>query len=113
MKNYLFFPTGFEGTNVYNDNIDINVGIVRDDGSVALFVATLFSRENIISFLEKDGYIWASDMIIVEKLEITVIKDILNKLIRNKEETAMCFVRKYTNEKSFSKDLGEFVLVEF
>lgn len=74
-NNYkITFPTGYNNTNIVNDNIDINV--VFQTGEV--YFGTLVTLDNIKSFLFRgDSYFWMSNMFIVKDLE----KDTINQAI--------------------------------
>lgn len=113
MKYYIFFPTGLDNVDPHDSNVDINVGVVNKDKSVSLYVATLFTRKNINYFLRQDGYLWASDMIIIEQLNLTQIKFVIHSILnKNEEDDSMTRVREYINEKKFLSELTSFNIIE-
>lgn len=76
--------------NATNDNVDVEVSL--DNGE--RYTATFFTIENITSILAKyketkeccSGlYFWASDMIVVDKLDDDVIKQTIQDLIKTEE----------------------------
>jgi hypothetical protein len=81
MKFKCHFPAGYAGTNITNDNIDINV--VAEDGSV--YFATLFTMENIHSLMvkEQSPYFWATNMLIVKDLNLDTIRLSIESIIND------------------------------
>jgi hypothetical protein len=79
MKFKCHFPAGYTGTNITNDNIDINV--VTEDESV--YFATLFTFENIHSLMAKEQspYFWATNMLIVKDLNLDTIRLAIDRIV--------------------------------
>lgn len=74
------------GIDPLNDNMDVYVEF--EDGRT--YVATFFTIANIISVMDKDKetgesrggiYFWASDMIIVERIDQKIIEEAIADLI--------------------------------
>lgn len=81
--------------NAHDDNVDVEIKL--DNGEV--FYATFFTIANIESLFKKnrdtgeckDGlYLWASDMILVEKLSEPVIRNTIDDLIKTGELGMAC-----------------------
>lgn len=73
MKKFkIIFPAGYSGTDILNDNIDINV--VLEDGEV--YFATVFTLENIKHLMIKDEttYFWADSLLISRSLDKVSLK---------------------------------------
>jgi hypothetical protein len=81
MKFKCHFPAGYAGTNITNDNVDIN--IVAEDGSI--YFATLFTVENINSMMAKEQspYFWATNMLIVKDLSLDTIRLSIESIIND------------------------------
>ncbi|MCD7901066.1 MAG: hypothetical protein LUH22_14710 [Bacteroides sp.] len=74
----VIFPTGYLGTNIIDDNIDINV--VLENGKV--YFGVLGTLENIrTSFAKGDLYYWSTDLLIVKDLKKDTIKEVLQATI--------------------------------
>jgi len=76
--------------NEQNDNVDVEITLV--DGRK--FAATFFTLNNIDSLFNKnkvtgecnDGlYFWASDMLLVKKINKVIINKVISDLIENDE----------------------------
>lgn len=81
MKTFkVIFPSGYQTTDVFNDNIDIN--LVLENGKV--FFATLFTLENIKYLMMKDraSYFWSTDLIIVSDLKKETIRLAISEIIQ-------------------------------
>lgn len=65
------FPTGYNITNIIDDNIDIH--IIVDN---RVFFSTFFTTKNIDRLIDKESssYFWATDMIILSDLRLETIK---------------------------------------
>ena len=81
---------GFEGVDADDDNVDLEVRF--DDGS--RFAATFFTLNNLQSLFEKNKqtgeckgglYLWASDMVIVQRLSEAIIAETVGELIATGE----------------------------
>lgn len=69
------FPTGYQIEDVHNDNIDINIAVESGD----VYYGTLFTLSNVkcLMIKNKESFFWATDMLIVESLELNVIREII------------------------------------
>lgn len=82
------FPSGYEGTNVDDDNIDIN--IILETGEV--FFGALFTIKNIESLMKKEEfnlYFWSTNMVILRDLELTTIHQTIDSIIAEKMLSTM------------------------
>lgn len=80
----VIFPTGYRGTNIINDNIDVN--IVLESGEV--FFGVLGTIENIISFFKRgDLYYWSIDLLIVNDLNKDTIRAAIQATIDDENLT--------------------------
>lgn len=87
------YPTGYQVTDVHNDNIDIHV-IVNDK----VYFATLFTLENISHLMKKDkeSWFWATDMVIVSDLSASTIEVSIATMIESGYlEEALTEIPKY------------------
>ena len=84
-----------EKLNEKDDNVDVE--IILSDGKI--FSATFFTIENIKTLFKKNQetgeclsgqYFWATDMILVEKLTETSIRECVNDLINTNEISSCC-----------------------
>lgn len=84
----IIFPTGYEGTDSLNDNIDIN--IILDNGKI--YFATFFTINNINDLMRKEniGYFSADSMVIVESLEKENIYYSIKNIILNDDLNNLC-----------------------
>jgi len=90
MDNYrIIFPAGYLNTNIFNDNIDVNV--IFRTGEV--YFGTLVTVENMKSFLDRgDLYFWMTDMFVVKDLRKETIKLAIQQAIA--EEDFKCIFDK-------------------
>ncbi len=81
--------------NADDDNVDVEIKL--DSGE--MFYATFFTITNIASLFKKNRdtgeckeglYLWASDMILVEKLSESVIRNTIDDLIKAGELDMAC-----------------------
>jgi len=86
---------GVNGLDPIDDNVDVEIKM--DDGRV--YSATFFTMENIKRLLQdyqtsgecaNGTYIWAADMIIVNRLTEKVIRESIDGLIKENEITQAC-----------------------
>lgn len=76
----VLFPGEYRVRNLYNDNTDIYIVFKNDFSKV--FVATLFTLENISQIMNnnKECFFWASDMLIVDNLSRETIYSSINRI---------------------------------
>lgn len=74
--------------NKNNDNVDIHITFSNNQS----YIATFFTYENIKSLVKKNKktgeclsgtYFWASDMILIQDLEIETIRTVVSQTIEN------------------------------
>lgn len=74
----IIFITGHCGTNIHNDNIDVNV--VLENGNV--YFGVLGTVENIVTFFNRgDLYYWSVDLLIVKDLSKETIRSAIQSAI--------------------------------
>lgn len=72
-------PAGYQVNDIYNDNIDLNV--VFEDGKV--FFGTFFTPQNAQLLIERDNYLWATNMVLVKNLTKENIRKAILSLIED------------------------------
>ena len=100
MREYkIKFPSGYQGVDLHNDNVDVN--LIFPDGKV--YFATLFTLENISSLMNKENssFFWASDMVILKDLKQETIYKALDELIE-KDYLSLILSELGTIEKIYS-----------
>ncbi|HCO67618.1 MAG TPA: hypothetical protein DIT04_07685 [Dysgonomonas sp.] len=82
MNNHkITFPLGYLDTNIFNDNVDVN--IVFETGEV--YFGTLITMKNIESFINRgDIYFWCTNMFIVKDLKKETIRAAILKSLFDK-----------------------------
>ena len=80
MKFKILFPTGYQVTNIYCDNIDLHV--ILEDNHV--YFGTFFTLDNIKYLIdrEKDCCFWAVDMVIIKDLSFDTIYMAVAELLK-------------------------------
>lgn len=97
MYNFFFFPTGYD-CNIINDNIDINVVYYDADiGKHMHLTSTLFTIDNVKSFIVSDSYFSLVDGIVLNDLEIATIESALRIIIKEKDFVNFIKIGEYEN----------------
>jgi hypothetical protein len=77
----IVFPVPYQVTDIYDDNIDVN--IVLSNGDV--YFATLFTLKNIrkLLIINSEIYFWFADMLIVEDLSYQKIHKVVETVLND------------------------------
>ncbi|WP_430411634.1 hypothetical protein [Kordia sp.] len=77
-----------ESEDIFDGNEDVFVKFTNGDQ----YIATFFTYKNIETLRQKNkkigeelygNYFWATDMILIDNLNITTIKDVIDNLLKN------------------------------
>ncbi|WP_293913579.1 MULTISPECIES: hypothetical protein [unclassified Sphingobacterium] len=81
MKFKVLFPAPYQVTNIYDDNIDVNIVLENDE----VYFGTLFTLKNIEKLMKNnhDAYFWSTDMLILEELSLQGINVALEALFKD------------------------------
>ena len=73
------FPTGYQQTDIFQDNIDVNIILANGD----IYFGTCFTVLDIQSIMSKgeEPYFWATDMVIVKDLRKETIREVVDYII--------------------------------
>lgn len=113
MKSFFFFPTGYDDniSDIYNDNIDVNLVVYKETGMVYYYTTTLYTVKNIECLIEKENYFSVLDGIVIDNLSIEQISFIIKTIIQNEDFTSWILISE--SYKEFKENMNSYTIYYF